>query len=254
MNDIDDDKPRGRILNRREVLSILGAGGGALAAGAWTIPSPAWPLAAAQQPAAPSGCVVRPEQTEGPYFLDGQLERSDIRIDPTTGAKKDGRPLALAFTVSQIGAGSCSPLAGAIVDVWHCDAAGAYSGFNDAIGGFQTTGQKFLRGYQLTDRNGVARFSTIYPGWYRGRAVHIHFKVRTKSAAGAYEFTSQLYFDDAMSDRVLAQPPYASKGRRDTLNRNDMVFRTGGGSLMLNVKEGSGGYAAAFDLALDLTG
>src|SRR5262249_32715430 len=120
-------------------------------------------------------CVVRPEVTEGPYYVDEDLVRSDIRADPTTGAVKEGTQFVVSFNVSQVSSGSCTPLSGAVVDVWHCDATGAYSDVTDP--GFDTKGQKWLRGSQTTDANGKASFTTIYPGWYSGRAVHIHYKV-----------------------------------------------------------------------------
>jgi protocatechuate 3,4-dioxygenase beta subunit len=205
-------------------------------------------------------CVVRPELTVGPYFVDKQLERSELRVEPTTGAFREGVPLALIFNVSRVASGQCSPLEGAMVDVWHCDAAGVYSGVSDRQIGFDTVGQKFLRGYQVTDGRGVAAFTTIYPGWYQGRTVHIHFKIRTPASAvltagtgDVYELTSQLFFDESLSDRVYAQAPYSAKGQRDTTNANDGIFREAGSQLMLAVAPMSGGYTATFDVGLDLS-
>jgi protocatechuate 3,4-dioxygenase beta subunit len=140
-------------------------------------------------------------------------------------------------------------LANAQVDIWHCDAAGVYSDVRDRR--FDTTGQKFLRGFQTTDASGVARFTTIYPGWYSGRAVHIHFKVRTPGANGRTdEFTSQLYFDDALSDRVHATAPYANHKGQRLLNARDMIFREGGPKLVLPAVESGSGYAATFRIAM----
>jgi protocatechuate 3,4-dioxygenase beta subunit len=134
------------------------------------------------------------------------------------------------------------------VDVWHCDAQGVYSGVTDRS--FTTTGENWLRGYQITNDQGTAAFATIYPGWYPGRTVHIHFKVRTNpDSAQGYEFTSQLFFDDALSDQVLAQPPYNVSGAR-TLNSQDGIYDD---LLLLNVTPAGGGYAATFDLGLDLS-
>src|SRR5215470_346142 len=113
-------------------------------------------------------CVLDPSLTKGPYWVDEKLDRSDI----TEG--KAGVPLALEIAVYAYASGSCTPLSGAQVDIWHCDATGSYSD----VSANNTVGQKFLRGYQATDANGVARFTTIYPGWYSGRTVHIHVKVR----------------------------------------------------------------------------
>lgn len=198
-------------------------------------------------------CIVRPEQTEGPYFVDEQLNRSDIRSDPSDGAVKPGAPLHLAIRVSQVSGNACTPLAGAMVDVWQCDALGVYSGVKDMNELFDTSGKKFLRGYQLTDAKGAARFITVYPGWYEGRAVHIHFKIRTKPAAGrGHEFTSQLYFDESLTDAVHAQAPYAGKGRRDTPNAKDGIFRRGGKELLLDLAKADQGYAGTFDIGLRL--
>ena len=241
-----DDLPIGRVLTRREALALLGSTGTLVLLGC----SPS--KASSRQTTGTSyPCVVRPAMTEGPYFVDEKLQRSDIRSDPTDDTVKEGTPFALTLNVSSIATGACAPLVGAIVDVWHCDAAGVYS---DAVDrGFNTVGKKFLRGYQVTDRNGVAKFTTIYPGWYPTRAVHIHFKIRSPaSAERAYEFTSQLYFDEATSDRVYMKPPYAAKGKRTVSNLTDRIYQGGGGSqLMLKVAPTKEGYAATFDVALD---
>ena len=118
------------------------------------------------------------------------------------------------------------------MDVWQCDALGIYSDVQD--GRFNTIGQKFLRGYQFTDVRGEAQFVTLYPGWYSGRTVHIHFKIRTTpKARRSFEFTSQLYFDDELTDRVHAATPYAARGPRTARNRHDGIFRRGGDQLML---------------------
>ena len=141
------------------------------------------------------------------------------------------------------------PLAGAYVDLWHCDALGIYSDVQDP--GFNTVGKKFLRGYQVTDSSGAASFTTIYPGWYQGRTVHMHFKIRSApTASPGYEFTSQLYFDDALTDQVHAQQPYAAKGQRTLRNSGDAVYRQNGAQLLLAVGQDAGIYAATFDISL----
>jgi len=219
----NDDRQIGRILSRRDALKLLGLTGAALLA------------------------ACAPEVTEGPYYVDEDLDRSDIRSDPSTGAVKDGALLALTFNVSQVSGGSCAPLEGAKVEVWHCDADGAYSDVSDP--GFNTKGQKFLRGFQTTDANGQATFITIYPGWYSGRTVHIHFKVHHDGSDQSQVFTSQLFFDDSFTDQVFAQEPYASKGQRNTLNSNDNIYQD---ELLVDVSPTSDGYATAFDIGLQL--
>src|ERR687885_587478 len=212
----ETSKPRD--LSRREMLGLMGSTAVAVAfAGCGT-----GGQSSSEQPTSASttetttgtvaqtapSCVVRPQQMEGPYFVDEKLNRSDIRTDP--------------------------------------------SDVRDP--GFDTRGQKFLRGYQVTNENGTARFTTIYPGWYQGRTVHIHFKIRTDPASEqGHEFTSQLYFDDSITDRVHTQAPYASKGQRTLKNDGDGIFRDGGDELMLPLTEdGQGVYAGTFDIGLQM--
>lgn len=248
----NDDRQIGRILTRREVLALLGAAGaGAVASRLRAQPAVDRVLTAL--PGAPGwlpACVVRPAQTEGPYFVDEKLNRADIRLDPSSGRVSEGAPLDLEMRIYRVANGGCEPLAGAMVDLWQCDALGVYSDVRDMNGFFNTAGQKFLRGYQVTDAGGVARFTTIYPGWYEGRCVHIHFKVRSGGAAQAREFTSQLYFDDALSDKVLALPPYSKKTGRRVTNDRDGIFRQGGRQLLMDVMEHGSRYHGVFEIGL----
>jgi protocatechuate 3,4-dioxygenase beta subunit len=212
--------------------------------GAWTAT-----LGGAQLPP----CVVRPELEEGPFFVDHQLNRSDLRVDPSNGVVSAGLTLTLAFQLSQVSAGRCAPLPGAAIDVWQCDARGVYAGVSGPGQPAQATGGKALRGFQVTGADGQARFTTIFPGWYQGRTVHIHFKIRTTTApTGAYEFTSQLFFDDALTDRIHATAPYAARGRRDTTNRSDGIFRSGGQTMLLTPVEQGEALAATFAVGVDL--
>jgi len=240
---LHDDLPVGRLLNRREALALIAASGLTL------IASPRMGRAATG--ALPS-CVARPQQTAGPFFVEEALDRSDIRSDPASGAMSAGVPLRLTFRVSRLGGNECSALSGATVHLWQCDANGRYSD----VGGWSgsTTGQKFLRGYQTTDAAGVAAFTTIYPGWYEGRAVHVHFKIRMPaSGARNQEFISQLYFDDALSDRVFANAAYPPGAvQRRMRNDRDGLFRTNGKPLLLDAREEGNGLAATFDIGLEL--
>lgn len=239
-----DDSHNGRLLSRREILALIGAGGATLLTGL--------KAASAAQTDTAAACVARPRHVEGPFFVDTGLNRSDIRPNPRSGLVRTGTPLRLNFRVSQLNGARCLPLSGAQVDVWQCDADGLYSDTSD----FQasTIGQKFLRGYQMTDRKGIAAFTTIFPGWYPNRAVHIHFKIRTGDGSKQRtEFTSQIYFDDELTDVIHAQPAYTARGQRKTRNNRDLIFLIRGSQLVLPLREEKKGYAGTFDIALDLS-
>jgi len=236
-----DDRTIGRVLSRRSALALFGAAGYSVWMGRAT---------ALGQGTTASACVARPAQMEGPYFVDEALDRTDLRSDPTDGTVKPGIPLELAFVVSGMLGNGCRPIPGALVDVWQCDHLGVYSDVEDPS--FNTKGKRFLRGYQVTDPAGRARFTTIYPGWYPGRTVHIHFKIRSPRTRqpGGYEFTSQLYFDDRVTDLVFQDEPYAARGTRSTRNVGDGIFRRGGAQLLLDLTRKAPGYAGTFNVAL----
>ncbi len=220
-------------LTRRQALGLFG-----LAAGAVSL------IRLGRRTAAWAGsCVETKPATEGPFWIDEGLQRSDITIDPSDGTARPGVPLTLRLNILRTDDG-CAPAPGVQVDVWHCDADGIYS--DQSANG--TAGKKFLRGYQLTDGGGVARFTTIYPGWYPGRTIHIHYRVRALvDGAPTFDFASQVYFDDAISDQVLAQAPYDARGARHTTNANDTIYD---GALLTLTADGSGGYTGAFDVGL----
>jgi protocatechuate 3,4-dioxygenase beta subunit len=170
-------------------------------------------------------CVLAPEQTEGPYYVDDAAVRRNV----TEG--RPGVPLALRLTV--VDASTCKPVKGAAVEIWHCDAGGVYSG-TSAQG---TEDERFLRGVQRTDAKGLAIFRTIYPGWYPGRTVHIHTMVHI---GGNVVHTGQLYFADAVTDAVYRRSPYNRRPNRNPRNSGDSIFRNGGRRSTLRlVKRGS---------------
>jgi protocatechuate 3,4-dioxygenase beta subunit len=230
-----ESEPRGARWSRRSALSALGA---------WTL-SPSIGRAAEPVPAAALSCVVTPAETEGPFFVDERLDRSDLTLGAKRSAVAEGVPLSLRIGVYDAPGSACTPLAGAQVDVWHADASGAYSD----VQALRTAGETFLRGYQITDRGGLVAFKTIYPGWYSGRAIHIHFKVRTASSSGtsAYTFTSQIFMPESINDAVLAKPPYDRRGPRDTTNGRDSIYDR---SLLLALRPADKGYAGTFTVGL----
>jgi protocatechuate 3,4-dioxygenase beta subunit len=170
-------------------------------------------------------CVLAPEQTEGPFYVAGAPTRRNV----TEG--RPGTPLALRLTV--VSASTCKPIRGASVEIWHCDAGGAYSG-----SAASNPGTTFLRGVQRTNANGVALFDTIYPGWYPGRAVHVHVKVHV---GGNVVHTGQLYFSDAVTDKAHTRTPYKQHGQRVTRNGDDAIFVNGGRRSLLRTQAQNGG-------------
>ena len=202
--------------------------------------------------------VGTPQQTEGPYFVDGMPNRSDIRSDPVDCSIQQGIPLHFVIHVYDVDNGSCIPLRGAKVDIWHANSQGIYSAVKD----FGTTGKKFLRGYQVTDNNGTVRFTTIYPGWYQGRTIHIHDKVRTfNGLEKTLEWTAQLYFNDSINQQVHMQPPYSNHGPPQTMNEEDGIYtgasidglmqRNSGEQLMLHLTKQGQSYLSTFNIVLD---
>jgi protocatechuate 3,4-dioxygenase beta subunit len=231
------------------------------------------------------------EETQGPYWFDVDTIRSDIRED------RPGTTLRLAVRVqdlSRCSAGkSAAPVANSVVEIWHCDAGGVYSGFessstaggNPPAGGPPAGGPPaggppqggapggpdpgagetsngsysvgdteaatgddgtYLRGAQVADSTGIVRFTTIYPGWYRGRTMHIHAKVHV---AKKTILTTQFFVDDALTDRVYAAAPYDAHTGRDTTNADDTIFDDTG---LLTVQRLDDGYLGVINLGIDV--
>jgi protocatechuate 3,4-dioxygenase beta subunit len=232
-----------RAINRRTALTLFGGAGlGAVGLGACSKDEPAGTASGTQSQAPSAGssaaaagggtvtaamfgdaaaCTLTPEQTEGPYYIDVDKIRADIRED------RAGTPLRVAARV--MGSDGCSPIKDAIFEIWHCDAGGLYSGFEAASqgggggGGGSTDDQRYLRGAQTTNADGIAVITTIYPGWYSGRTVHIHAKI---ALSNTELLTTQLYFDESTTKQVYAAAPYSANPGPDTTNADDGIYRS----------------------------
>src|SRR5258707_1197378 len=221
---------RGRsFLSRREMLALIGTAGTAGVFGT---------LAAGKAFGANVACIeALPEEMEGPLFVEEVLNRSDVRIDPSDGSVSPGVPVKFSVQVYDLSGGACPPLKGVHVDIWSCNAQGLYSDTPHD----KTVGKKYLRGHQVTDSKGNAKFTTIYPGWYTGRTAHIHVSLRTFSGPRVavaplptgccthtpnevQKYVSQLYFPESITEEVYKLAAYKRPGTRDTTNANDGIF------------------------------
>lgn len=223
------------MTHRRDLLKLLAASAPAVL-GIGSFPRAVQARAAQAGLITPNVCALMPEVTEGPYYIDPGLVRADIR---------EGRPGLPLRMRMQVVDPSCQPIPGARVDVWQCDAQGNYSGFagqgSDRVD--NTAGQTFLRGTQMAGPDGVATFRTIYPGWYRGRTAHVHFKVFLDRRN---VLTGQMFFPDRFSDGVYAQiADYARPGERGMRNSNDGIARRAGDAAYAALTRIAGGYDAA---------
>lgn len=236
-----------RHLSRRRALGLLGSVGAALSAacgdGAPTTPTPSTttPSAGTTPPTSPPGataCVVSPNETIGPFPSLQDFTRSDIREG------RPGLPLALTLTVVNTTA-SCAPVSGATVDIWQCDAAGNYSQYGSE------RNLTYLRGLQTTDGSGRATFVTIYPGWYQGRATHIHVDVQLN---GRSVKVTQIAFPEDVTAQVYRTGAYAAGGQNPTTNARDNVFSDGVANEMITLTGGdaTSGFAATFQVGVAL--
>ncbi|EJM90272.1 MULTISPECIES: intradiol ring-cleavage dioxygenase [unclassified Pseudomonas] len=181
--------------------------------------------------------LLSPEQIVGPYFRNPKLIRRNI------SEGLDGIPLVLRLTI--IDAMTREPVNGAIVDIWHCNARGAYSGWSKVnpdkevdvgdIGAIpRTDDDTYLRGGQFTDQKGIVRFTTIYPGFYAGRALHIHVAIRVTAGNNYLEerhvaWVGQLYFPEVASRSVLNAREYSGRTVTALTNDEDHFYTTMGG-------------------------
>jgi protocatechuate 3,4-dioxygenase beta subunit len=222
-----------RLTRRASLLRLGGFLAALLGAGGWKLGQSEGSGPAAVASGAVT-CVLTPEQTEGPYYIANEKVRRNI----TEG--RPGAPLVLRLFV--VDASTCRPIKGAAVDIWHADAGGVYSGFGSGSGN-----RTFMRGIQKTDAKGLARFRTVYPGWYRGRTVHIHVKVHV---GGNVVHTGQLYFPDSWTDRVFRRRPYSRRPNRDTRNATDFVFRSGGRRSLLGLRKSANLYVGTIRMGV----
>jgi protocatechuate 3,4-dioxygenase beta subunit len=220
----DESKTTG--LRRRDALAAAGAG--ALGLGLFWTNGRRWIDSAGavvdERTVAAGACTLTKELTEGPYWIPNNLTRRNVT------EHKHGVPLSLVLTVEDA---SCNLLTGADVEIWHTDAHGNYSG----VGGSSST-SRFMRGHQKTNSNGVARFETIYPGWYQGRTPHIHIKVHV---GGNVVHTGQLFFKGSVSRAVYRTRYYKSRGQADTTNASDNIYQSGS-LLQLTKRSGAQSY------------
>jgi protocatechuate 3,4-dioxygenase beta subunit len=217
-------------LTRRSTL-VRAGGLAVVALGAASLPAEAHESAEESALA----CVLSPELTEGPYYIDGAKLRRNI----TEG--QPGAPLALRLSV--LDATTCKPIKNAAVDIWHASAGGTYSGEQAN----NTVGRTYLRGIQRTDASGLALFKTVYPGWYQGRAVHIHVKVHV---GGDVVHTGQLFFRDAFTDGVYKRAPYKARGLPDLRNADDSIYADGGSRSLLRMRTVGKGYVGSISMGV----
>ncbi len=206
-----------------------------------------WRETTARDPKKPgnsSVCWLTPQETEGPYYFNPNLIRQDVRTDFDTGTFHTGLQLNMLFTVIDI---DCNPIPNVLVDIWHTNKDGLYSGYVQPGG--NTVGQDFMRGIQATDINGQCSFITSYPGWYPGRATHVHFKVRLSSTTYV---TSQFCFLDSVNNAVYATPLYSGRGPNPTTNASDGIFGNPDPPYqrMTATANGSGGYDGTFAIGI----
>jgi len=229
-------------ISRRDALGVLSAAAAAAVVGCGNSPtSPTSTTTTTPAAATGAACAASPSETIGPYPSLTDLVRSDIREG------KSGTTVTLTLTVVNAN-NNCAAVPNAIVDIWQCDADGRYSQYSQP--GFNGTGQTFLRGIQTTDSSGRVTFTTIYPGWYQGRATHIHVEV---TVDGRSVKVTQIAFPETVTAAVYASGVYAAKGQNPTSNAGDMVFSDSLSSELATVTgDPASGYNATFTVGVSL--
>ena len=239
---------------RRKVLRLIGVGAvGALVAGCG---GGSTTSSTGGTTTGSGSCAVTMEGEEGPYFVDDSasgFNRSNILANLDGSNIQSGIPLTLTLIV-QDNKNSCAAMANVQVDIWHCNADGVYSAEDVE----STIGETWLRGYQITDSNGMVKFVTIFPGWYQGRTTHIHLRVRSSydSTSTGGTNTTQLFFpQDTINTVYTTISPYSSHGANSTTNANDHVYtpETEGTTLLTLTGDATSGFAATFKINLPVT-
>jgi len=244
-----------RQMSRRQILEAFGAAAsaamvsacGASPASPSTVTTTTTTTTTTGGGTSSAACAVAASETQGPYpDMTGMINNAAFfRQDVTEG--RAGLPVMLAITVVNASAG-CAPISGANVEIWQCDAEGRYSEY--AQPGYNGTGQTFLRGLQATDPNGLATFRTVYPGWYQGRATHIHVEIFVN---GRSVKVTQIAFPESVSAQVYRTGAYAAHGQNPTSNSSDMVFSDGTSTELATLAgDSASGYAATITLGVSV--
>ena len=225
-------------LTRREVMAILGAAGSAVALGCGDSPTnPTSTSSTTSTGTTGAACAVTPTETIGPFPSVRDIFRSDVRED------RQGTPLTLTMKVVNVNA-NCAPVANANVEIWHVDAAGDYSEYGSQ------TAANFLRGIQTTNANGEVTFTTIYPGWYQGRATHIHVEVVLN---GRSVKATQIAFPESINNSVHTQGVYARRGTNPMSNASDGIFADSLTSELVTPSGSpSSGFTASFQIGVSV--
>jgi protocatechuate 3,4-dioxygenase beta subunit len=249
-----DDATIGHIYSRREALALAASAGVSL-----VLSSSAFALIPTSPQQGSGTLVASPVLTEGPFFVDGKLDRSNLLGKTTRKAVTEGKLFHVEVRVLKLVGSEYKPLDGAQVDLWHADAIGVYSDVDHPMNNEKTAGQDWLRGFQKTDTKGVAKFETIVPGWYMGRALHIHFKIRKHDAASnkTAELSSQMFFADSDFTELSTTAPYSENRAPRTLNTRDGIFNEriedgskAGNHLLLKIEKVKDRYKAVFTIVL----
>ncbi len=201
------------------------------------------------------GCAVTPEETEGPFPYPGGEAINPLQRADVTGGQT-GVPLTLDFSVVDTN-NNCAPVANSRIDIWHCNKDGYYSGYGNQSGGSlgnqSYTGQTWLRGYQLTNSSGKATFNTVYPGWYMGRATHIHIEVFVNNVL---KKTTQITFSETISDTVHVSSLYGAHGVNPLRTTSDRILSNSATDLVNETVALTGsvkaGYSGSYTLGIAL--